>query len=98
MMHSAQNDNLEQSLRILLENWAGAELQGDVSFLGNALANDFVAIGPLGFMLSKEDWLQRHGSGDLKYTAFNMSDLNIRFYGDAAIVTSRQTQKGNYKG
>src|SRR5947209_8030932 len=87
-----------QSLLEFAEQWAAAERRADTGFLSSALTPDFIGIGPLGFMLTKDEWLQRHTSGDLKYDALNLDDVTTRVYGDAAIIVGRQTQRASYKG
>ncbi len=89
---------VEADLMELGEKLRKAELRGDVAFLEGVLAPDFVGIGPRGFMLTKEAWLGRHRSGDLKYDALERDEVVVRTYGDAAIMTSRETIKTRYKG
>ena len=89
---------VEDDLAKLGENLRRAELLGDVVVLGDVLAPDFRAIGPRGFILTKEDWLAKHRTGDLKYEAFERSEITLRTYGDTAIVTSRESTKAFYKG
>jgi len=89
---------VEDDLAKLGENLRRAELLGDVVVLGDVLAPDFRGIGPRGFILTKEDWLAKHRTGDLKYEAFERSEITLRTYGDAAIVTSRESTKAFYKG
>jgi len=89
---------VEDDLAELGENLRRAELLGDVVVLGDVLAPDFRGIGPRGFILTKEDWLAKHRTGDLKYEAFERSEITVRTYGDAAIMTSRESTKAFYKG
>ena len=89
---------VEDDLAELGENLRRAELLGDVVVLGDVLAPDFRGIGPRGFILTKEDWLAKHRTGDLKYEAFERSEITLRTYGDTAIVTSRESTKAFYKG
>lgn len=84
--------------RAVLEEWAGAELAGDASALDQLLATDFVGVGPLGFLLTKGEWLERHASGDLKYDAFAWDEPQVRLYGEAAVVIGRQTASATYLG
>jgi ketosteroid isomerase-like protein len=49
-------------------------------------------------VLTKEQWLERHRSGDLRYQSFTWDEVAVRAYGDAAIVTGRETTQATYKG
>lgn len=86
-----------QHLQQLSEEWATAERQGDTAFFQRTLTDDLVGVGPLGFMLSKADAVQRFTSGNLKYESFSWDDVKIRDYGAAAVMIGRQTQKAHYQ-
>jgi Domain of unknown function (DUF4440) len=66
--------------------------------LERTLTDDFIGIGPLGFMLTKQEWLARHTSGDLQYESFHLDEVQVRVYNDAAVLTGRQLQNGAYRG
>jgi hypothetical protein len=91
-------EQIEQEVLRLADNWATAELRGDTAFLESTLSEDFIGIGPLGFMLTKQEWLARHRSGDLKYELLNLHEIKVRVYNDAAILTGRQVQNAAYRG
>jgi hypothetical protein len=91
-------EHTEQEVRHLADAWATAELRGDTAFLEKTLADDFIGIGPLGFLLTKQEWLARHRSGDLKYESFSLDEVKVRVYHDAAILISRQSQNATFRG
>ena len=91
-------EQIEQEVLRLADTWTTAELHSDTAFLETLLTDDFIGIGPLGFMLTKQEWLARHRSGDLKYEAFTMNEVKVRVYNDASILTGRQVQNAAYRG
>ena len=92
-------EHAEQEVLRLADAWANAELRGDTTFLERILTDDYIGNGPLGFMLTKQEWLERHRAGDLKYESFSLDEVKVRVYNnDAAVLTGRQVQNGAYRG
>ena len=73
----------------LLDTWAGAERTGDASTLDDLLTDDFVGIGPVGFVLDKPAWLTRFDHG-LQYEDLQLDEVSVRRHGDAALVFAHQ--------
>ena len=91
-------EQIEQEVARLADAWVTAELRGDIPLLERQLSDDFIGIGPLGFMLTRQEWLARHQSGDLKYESFSLDEVKVRVYNDAAILIGRQAQNATYRG
>ena len=91
-------EHAEQEVARLANAWVTAELRGDIPLLERQLSDDFIGIGPLGFMLTRQEWIARHQSGDLKYESFTLDEVKVRVYNDAAVLTGRQVQDGAYRG
>lgn len=87
----------EQEVRDLVQRWAVVELNGDVDAFDALLADDFSGIGPVGFVLDKQQWSDRH-RGDLKNEEFEVKDAKVRLYGDTAVVVAVQAQKTKVMG
>jgi ketosteroid isomerase-like protein len=90
-------DARSRQVEEFVREWAAAEQHGDTAFLEGALTDDFVGVGPLGFMLTKEQWLGRFAGG-LSYESFALDEVAARFYGGAAVATCRQKQAGEFQG
>jgi len=75
-----------------------ASLRRDVDFSQRTLAEDYVAITPLGQVTTKQDTVSARKSGQLKYDTISVSDMVVRVYGDTAVVTARADVKGHQLG
>lgn len=89
---------MQDDIERLGQEWAAAELRGDVAALTSLLTDDFIGVGPLGFLLTKQEWLARHESGELTYDSVDLDEVTVRIHGGAAILIGRQVQKAAYRG
>lgn len=88
----------DQDVRAALDEFAAAELKADTDALDGLLAADFLGVGPLGFVLTKDQWLDRYRSGALVPAAFELRDIGVRRYGETAVAMAVQKQEGSYHG
>jgi len=75
-----------------------ASLQRDAEFSVRTLAEDYVAITPLGQVTTKQETISARRSGQLRYESMNITDMVVRLYGDTAVVTARADVKGHQLG
>jgi ketosteroid isomerase-like protein len=75
-----------------------AILRGDASALERMTADDYTFITLKGELRTKADIVKGFASGTFKYQSRSISDLKIRVYGEAAIVTGRSVQEGTENG
>ncbi len=81
----------------LVGRWATAEQGNDAEALDGLLADDFVGVGPLGFVLDRDQWLGRFGNG-LENRSFAVEDAQVRDYGTAAVVVGVLAQETSFRG
>jgi ketosteroid isomerase-like protein len=81
----------------LVGRWAAAAQANDSGALEGLLADDFVGVGPLGFVLGRGQWLARFDNG-LENRAFAVQDPQVRDYGTAAVVVGVVTQETSFQG
>lgn len=61
-------------------------------------ADDIVTTDAAGRVTDKSQDKAMFGSNDVKYESLTMSDMNVRVYGDVAVVTGTSTGKLTFKG
>jgi ketosteroid isomerase-like protein len=82
---------LEQQIR-------RAVIKGDTSILEQYLADDFVGIGPNGDAADKSKTIQELKDGTVKYSAIDVTEENVRMYGDTGIYNGRGDVKLTING
>ena len=85
------------AITTMLDAWKDAERTGDADRLGELLTDDFVGIGPVGFMLPKDAWVGRLGP-DLRYDHLDLDEVSVRTNGDTSIVVAHQHAAGEARG
>jgi ketosteroid isomerase-like protein len=88
----------DQQVREVLQRLTQAERDSDAGTLAGLLDEDFVCVGPLGFVLTKPQWLGSYRTGDLVYQALSTDDVSVRQYADTAISISTRAQQATYQG
>ncbi len=78
----------------VLSTWTAAERSGDARTLETLLADEFVGIGPVGFVLDKSTWVGRFEHG-LHYEQLDLDEVAIHRHGDTAVVVAHQHAVGN---
>jgi ketosteroid isomerase-like protein len=95
---AAGNTNVQDELKRLENDRAQAVLKGDTAALDQMTADDYTVINISGQLLTKAQVFEAIKSGDLKYDQLENNDIQVRVYGDTAVLTGRTTQKGQFKG
>jgi hypothetical protein len=82
----------------LLERFAEAQTLSDVTALSGLLSDDFKLVGPLGFVVPKQQWLEEFHSGALQIESLQWDEVDVRTYADAgfAIAIGTLTQAATY--
>lgn len=87
---------MEEIIRRIQREFDEAELNADTETLRRLIADDFLSIGPKGFLLDKEAWIERHTH--FEYHALDTSEVDVRLYDQAAIVRNVQHNRATYDG
>ena len=85
-------------IREVGNSWVAAELAADVDTLDALATDDFHLVGPFGFVLDKQQWLDRYRSGDFATNAMRWHDVEAREYGDSVVTIGTQSQEASYNG
>jgi uncharacterized protein (TIGR02246 family) len=95
VMASAQ---VEDSVRALEASRREALLAGDTVALSKLLAPDFMEISRLGTVRTRVDNIRDIATGTLHLTSIKYDSLNVRVYGDVAVLTGIADNTGTMRG
>ena len=88
----------EEEIQELHNKLIQAQLTNDNAALDRLWADDHIFTNPLGVVQTKAQRLAEMKSGGRRLEAFSIADVEVRAYGDTAVVTSRATLKGQRQG
>jgi ketosteroid isomerase-like protein len=94
----SSSDAVTEEIRALETARNEAIVHGDVAALEHMTSDDYTFITLRGELRTKAEIVKGFATGTFKYGAREISDLNIRVYGKAAVVTGRSTQRGSENG
>ncbi len=95
---AVKNPREEQMIREVLElerHSKEASIHNDTKFTEQALADNYIAIGPLGTVVTKSDMVDVRRRSKLHYELIDVSEMVVRIYGKTAVVTAKAEVKGN---
>jgi len=87
-----------EQIHELGRQWAEAEQRGDTAALDAMTTDDFTLVGPVGFVLDRDQWLRRYRDGQLVTHSLSWDDVTVRDYGRTAVAIGRHTQEASYQG
>jgi uncharacterized protein (TIGR02246 family) len=95
---AASRDAAVEEIKRLEEARNQAILTGDAAALERMTTDDYTFVTLKGELRTKADIVKGFASGSFKYQSRSISDLKVRVYGEAAIVTGRSVQEGTENG
>jgi ketosteroid isomerase-like protein len=81
----------------VVNEWDRAMVENDADAIGRYMAEDWTIIGTDGSVGDKPAFLGLVKSGTLSHDVMESDDLNVRIYGDTAVVTARGVSGGKYQ-
>lgn len=94
----ADKPDATEEIRALENARNDAIVRGDSAALERMTSDDYTFITLRGELRSKAEIVKGFANGTFKYESREISDLNIRVYGNTAVVTGRSSQKGAENG
>ena len=90
--------SVEEQLKKLEVVWGDAGIKKDFAALDRVLADDYASIDEEGIVQTKAQGIAALKSGEDVNTSQVLSGMNVRVYGDAAVVTGKGVYKATHKG
>lgn len=88
----------EDELIRAAHDWDRAMIANDAEAIGRYMADDWTIVGSDGNVGDKHNFLALVKSGALSHDVMTSEDINVRVYGETAVVTARGVSGGKYQG
>jgi hypothetical protein len=97
--HSKPNPNRKAEQEVLMLDRANydALIRMDTAYLDRMTAEDFAETRSFGSLLSKAQVMQFLKSGRVKVLSYETEDVQVRIYGNTALVTGQYSRKERVK-
>lgn len=95
-MNTTPENTAEAAVLQLQTRFDDAELHDDRETLAELIDDDFVSIGPKGFLLDKTQWIDRHEF--FTYHELEASQVDVRRYDQTVIVRNLQSNRATSSG
>jgi len=88
----------EQQLKQMEDDWQKATRTKDATLLKRIIAEDWVATNEMGKALNREQYISQTTSNTDVIQSNENFDMQVRVYGNTAVVTGGLTEKGTRSG
>jgi ketosteroid isomerase-like protein len=78
--------------------WVEAHLRLDLTAIARIMADEYVIIGQNGTVITREQALASYRNDRRRWEYARSDELDVRLYGDTAVVIGRWTAKGENNG
>jgi ketosteroid isomerase-like protein len=92
--HAQRKDEVAK----LNREWMNAYARRDTEFLERHLTDDYVSTFPDGAVLDKQGEIESLKSGTIALTEMTPSEMNVRVFDNAAVITGQSTIKAKVNG
>ena len=93
-----QGAAVEDQIKKMEKDRAAAVVKADVATLEKLTSDDYILINANGQLSDKATTMNGIKTGNIKLTSNEVSDLNVRVYGNTAVVTGKANSKGTIGG
>ncbi len=90
-MSANPHSNDEQGLKQLEMSWDQALVRRDTEVLSNLIDDEYQVTGINGEIINKSKVLRAIASSDPRLKPYRRHDVDVRIYGDMAVITGRIT-------
>ena len=97
-MSCQMKSDVEQQLKAWEKDFSRAVISNDAEAIGKSLADDWVIIDPDGGIVDRARFLGVIKSGMLTHDLMESEDVQVRNYGETAVLTALTKTKAKFAG